>query len=103
MKQQEVSQFIIVPPLSRRDWIFKAREVFTDHLARQFPQYSFEVAPIAPVQEDEDFGIIPIMNFVTPDGDSFMCQPVERWVFREIADACRRFRAPDPRYPSAPS
>jgi hypothetical protein len=93
MKQQEVSQFIIVPPLSRRDCIFKAREVFTDHLARQFPQYSFEVAPIAPVQDDEDFGIIPIMNFVTLDGDSFMCKPVPKWVFVEITDACRRFDA----------
>jgi hypothetical protein len=93
MNQQEVSQFIIVPPFNQRDRIFDGREILTDYLARQFPRYSFEIAPIAPVQDDEDFSVIPIMNFVTPDGDSFMCKPVERWVFAEIADACRRFGA----------
>lgn len=93
MNQQEVSQFIIVPPLSRRDAIVRSREVFADYLARQFPQYSFDVAAIAPVQDEEDFGVIPIMNFVTPDGDSLMCKRAPRWIFGEIAAACRRFDA----------
>lgn len=91
MNQQEVSQFIIVPPLSRRDAIVRSREVFADYLGKQFPQYSFDVATIAPVQDEEDFGVIPIMNFVTPDGDSFMCKRAPRWIFIEIAAACRRF------------
>lgn len=93
MRQQEVSQFIIVPPLSRRDAIVRSREAFADYLAGQFPQYSFDVAAIAPVQDEEDFGIIPIMNFVTPDGDSLMCKRAPSWIFSEIADACRQFDA----------
>lgn len=91
MTQQEVSQFIIVPPLSRRDAIVRSRGALADYLAGQFPQYSFDVAAIAPVQDEEDFGIIPIMNFVTPDGDSFTCKQPPRWIFGEIVTACWRF------------
>lgn len=91
MKQQSVTQFIIVPPISRLAQIVAHREVLADWLTKRFPRYSFEIAGLAPIQDDEHFVVIPIMNFQSPDGDSFMCMKPETWLMADIAKACAEF------------
>jgi len=86
-----VSQFIIVPPAGRSRDLVRCKELFKAHLMRQFPRYSFDVASVAVLEDDHHFVIIPIMNYVTPDGDSYLCQEPSRSVIAEISEACAGF------------
>ncbi|TRC78547.1 hypothetical protein FJV80_24715 [Mesorhizobium sp. WSM4310] len=92
MRQEEVKQFIIVAPTSRKNEIACCRERLADYLARCFPRYALDVAKLAPVRDEDHFIPIPVMSYRPPDGDSLMCKPVEKWVLREIADACADFK-----------
>jgi len=87
----QVSQFIIVPPAGRSRELVRCKELFASYLMRRFPRYSFDVAAVAVLEDDDHFVVIPIMNYVTPDGDSYMCQEPSRSVMAEISEACAGF------------
>lgn len=91
MKQQDVKQYIIVPPASRLGEFSQCRHRFADWLAKRYPRLTFEVAMMAPIQDDDHFIAIPIMNFISPDGDSFMCKEPDRWLVNEIVATCAEF------------
>lgn len=86
-----VSQFVIVPPAGRSRELLRCQELFKTYLMRRFPRYSFDVAMVAVLEDDDHFVVIPIMNYVTPDGDSYMCQPPSRSTIAEISEACASF------------
>jgi hypothetical protein len=88
---REVLAFIIVPPFQQRAAVAAAKERFEDYLSRRFPGYDMKVGPFAPVGDDEDFCILPVMNYPGPNGESFMCEPPKRWFLQEIAAACQEF------------
>lgn len=92
MTQREVSHFLVVPPMKRLDEFVNCRDRLADWLGKRYPRYTFEVAGLAPIQDDERFVIIPIMNYVSPDGDSLMCAQPQAWLMNEIARACDEFR-----------
>lgn len=89
--EREVLEFIIVPPFERRAAVAAVKERLEHHLICRFPGYGFKVGPFAPVGDDEEFCVLPIMNFLGDDGRSYMCLPPKRWFVQEIADACREF------------
>jgi hypothetical protein len=89
--EREVLEFIVVPPYARRTEIFDSRERMEAYLGDRFPGYSFKIARLGPVGEDDDFCVIPIMNFLGDDGHSYMCNEPKPWFIAEIAAACRRF------------
>ncbi|MGO8368906.1 hypothetical protein ACC808_10720 [Rhizobium ruizarguesonis] len=89
--EREVLEFIIVPPFEQRAAVAAAKERFENYLANRFPGYSFRVGPFAPVGDEEEFSVLPLMNFPGDDGKSYMCTPPKRWFLHEIADACRQF------------
>ncbi|GAA4180442.1 hypothetical protein [Shinella granuli] len=91
--EQEVLEFIIVPPYARRSEIFAAKERMEAYLGNRFPGYSFRLARLGPVGDDDDFCVLPIMNFLGDDGRSYMCAPPKLWFMAEIAAACREFDA----------
>jgi len=91
-RQREVSQLIIVAPAVRRGALFQCRDQFTDYLTRRFPAFTFDLARLSPIEDDEHFLVIPIMSYVTPDGDSYMCKPAPQWLLNEIAAACEDFK-----------
>ncbi|MGO4641679.1 hypothetical protein AB4Z43_24880 [Mesorhizobium sp. 2RAF45] len=91
-RQEEVKQFIIVAPASRKNEIALCRERLADYLARRFPRYAFDIAKLAPVQDEDHFIPIPIMSYRSPDGDNLICKPVDKWVVSEIAEACADFK-----------
>lgn len=91
--EREVLEFIIVPPYARRSEIFASKERMEAYLGNRFPGYGFKVARLGPVGDDEDFCILPIMNFLGDDGHSYMCSPPKPWFVCEIAAACREFDA----------
>lgn len=91
MGNRDVVEFIIVPPFSRRDEIGRARERLQHFLSAKFPGYTFKVPGFVPVGEEDEFTVMPIMNFCGDDGKSYMCTPPKRWFVAEIAAACDEF------------
>lgn len=91
--EQEVVEFIVVPPYARRSEIFAAKERMEAYLANRFPGYSFKIARLGPVGEDDDFCILPVMNFIDGEGMSGMCAPPKSWFMAELSAACREFDA----------
>ncbi|MBY5917319.1 hypothetical protein HFO77_23275 [Rhizobium leguminosarum] len=89
--EREVLEFIIVPPFEQRAAVAAAKERFESYLGNRFPGYRFKVGPFAPVGDEEEFSVLPVMNFPGDDGKSYMCTPPKRWFLQEIADACRDF------------
>lgn len=89
--EKEVLEFIIVPPYARRSDIFAAKERMEAYLGNRFPGYSFKIARLGPVGDDEDFCILPVMNFIDGEGVSRMCNAPKPWLVAEIGAACREF------------
>jgi hypothetical protein len=93
MKSDEVLEFIVVPPYHKRDKVAAARLPLSDFLSRRFRGFSFRVAGFAPLgsYEDDDFHVLPVMNFIDDEGVERMCKPPQGWIVSEIAQACRDF------------
>jgi hypothetical protein len=97
MNEREVTEFIIVPPYNDRDAICRAKERFTAFLAARFPGYAFKVVPVAPVDDEEDFTVIPVMNFVDDEGRMQMCVYPKLWLMADIGRTCQEFDLGEPR------
>jgi len=91
--EKEVLEFIVVPPYARRSEIFAAKERMEAYLGNRFPGYSFKVARLGPVGDDDDFCILPVMNFIDGEGLSRMCTPPKSWFVAEVSKACQEFDA----------
>lgn len=91
--EKEVLEFIIVPPYARRSEIFAAKERMEAYLGNRFPGYSFKIARLGPVGDDDVFCVIPVMNFMDGEGISRMCTPPKSWIIAEISSACHEFDA----------
>lgn len=89
--EQDVLEFIIVPPYERRAAIFASKERMEAYLGNRFPGYSFKIARLGPVGDDEDFCILPVMNFIDGEGVSRMCTPPKPWFMANVILACREF------------
>ncbi|OCJ05286.1 hypothetical protein A6U87_14880 [Rhizobium sp. AC44/96] len=89
--EKDVLQFVIIPPYEQRAAVAAAKERFEHYLGNRFPGYGFKVGPFAPVGEEDEFCVLPIMNFLGDDGKSYMCNQPKRWLLQEIAAACRQF------------
>jgi hypothetical protein len=89
--ERQVLEFIIVPPFEQRAAVAAAKERLEHYLICRFPGYRFKVGPFAPVGDDEEFCVLPLMNFVGDDGKSYMCVPPKRWLLLDIAVACKEF------------
>lgn len=87
----EVLKFIVVPPFDDREKVAAVKERLETHLARKFPGYSFKVSGFVPIGNDDDFSIVPLMNYLDDQGKSRMCAPPKRWLLGEIAEECRAF------------
>lgn len=87
----EVLEFIIVPPFDDREKVSAGKDRLEAHLARKFPGYRFKVSGFVPVGNDDDFAILPLMNYLDDQGKSRMCAPPKRWFLGEIAEECRAF------------
>lgn len=88
---REVLEFVIVPPYEQRSALGAAKERFEHYLANRFRGFTFKLGPFAPVGDDGDFQVLPIMNFVGDDGKARMCEKPSTWLLREITAACREF------------
>ncbi|MGQ3213810.1 MAG: hypothetical protein ACT6U0_09895 [Shinella sp.] len=89
--EKDVLEFIIIPPYARRSKVFASKERMEAYLGNRFPGYSFKVARLGPVGDDDDFCILPVMNFLGDDGHSYMCNEPKSWFLADIASACREF------------
>lgn len=91
--EKEVLEFIIVSPYERRSETFAAKERMEAYLGNRFPGYSFKIARLGPVGDDDDFCILPVMNFIDGEGVSRMCTPPKSWFMAEVSKACQEFDA----------
>lgn len=92
----DVSEFVIVPPASELRSILAAKEQVIAYLAGKFPGYGFQISPMGPVDAGSDFMVIPIMGFITDDGQGQMCNPAPRWLLNAIGAAMVSFKASKP-------
>lgn len=88
---KEVLEFIIVPPYEDREKVAEAKDRLEDYLSRKFPGYKFRVSGFVPIGDDEDFAIVPIMNYLGEDGKAYMCSQPKAWFMTDILRACRDF------------
>lgn len=88
---REVLEYIIVPPNERASEVAASAERLKDHLSRKFPGYSFKVSGFVPVGDEDEFCVVPVMNYLSPEGRSLMCEQPSRWFMADIAQACRDF------------
>lgn len=95
---QEVLEFIIVPPYEKTAQVSRSADRMKDYLRRRFPGYSFRISEFAPVGDGEEFCVVPIMNYLDPDGKMRMCEHPSRWFMIEIAQACREVGLNGKRY-----
>ena len=91
MIEKEVTEFVIVPPYVEQHSILAAKERLEHYLSQRFPGYTFRLAKFAPVGDEDDFCVVPIMGFIGDDGDMRMCVEPKRWLVGEIMEACREF------------
>ncbi|MBX4870614.1 hypothetical protein HJA85_27215 [Rhizobium bangladeshense] len=89
--ERDVVEFIIVPPFAQRAAVAAAKDRLAAYLENRFRGYTFRVGPFAPVGDEEEFCVVPLMNFVGDDGKSYMCTRPNRWLLMDIAEACRSF------------
>ena len=89
--EREVLSFIIVPPYEKRAHVVASKERFEAYLVSRFPGYDFTVGPFAPVGDENQFCVLPVMNFAGDDGNSYMCVPPKSWFISDIEQACREF------------
>lgn len=99
--EQDVLEFIIAPPYERRAAIFASKERMEAYLENRFPGYSFKIARLGPVGDDEDFCILPVMNFLGDDGKSYVCNEPKSWFIGDVAASCRSFAASPEHYCNA--
>jgi len=91
---QDVTQFIVIAPASMGKAVEYAEQRITDRLARSFPDYEFQLEPYGPFAEAVSFAVVPIMNQkgrAGPNGEMYMCRPLEPWVIPAIKDVLREF------------
>ncbi|MGI8390511.1 hypothetical protein [Brucella anthropi] len=88
---REVLEYIIVPPYERASEVAASAERLKDHLSRKFPGYSFKVSGFVPVGDEDEFCVVPVMNYLSPEGRSLMCEQPSRWFMADIAQACKNF------------
>jgi len=91
--EQDVLEFIIVPPYERRAAIFASKERMEAYLGNRFPGYSFKIARLGPVGDDDDFCVLPVINFIDGEGVSRMCNQPKSWLIADIGAACGEFDA----------
>lgn len=91
---QEVSEFIVVAPGSMGKAVEYAETRIRERLGRSFPDYDFRIEPFGPFAEPESFAVIPIMSqrgSAGPNGEMYMCKPLQAWVIPAIKDVLREF------------
>lgn len=91
MIEREVTEFAVIPPYAERHLVEAAKERMKHYLERRFPGYTFRIAPFAPVGDEGDFCVVPIMGFVGDDGESRLCDEPECCLVSDIHQACRDF------------
>lgn len=89
--EHDVLEFIIVPPYARRATTVASKERMEAYLGNRFRAYTFRVAAFAPVDGEDSFSVLPVMNFIDDEGRMLMCAEPRTWVMREIAAACDDF------------
>jgi len=89
--EREVLEFVIVPPYNDRRAIFEARERLSCFLQQKFPGYTFTIVAVAPVDDEDEFNVVPVMSFVDDTGRMRMCIYPKIMFMADIAAACRTF------------
>lgn len=91
MIEREVTEFVVVPPYAERHLVEAAKERMKHYLENRFPGYTFRIAQFAPVGDEGDFCVVPMIGFVGDDGKSRLCDQPKRWLVLDIQQACREF------------
>lgn len=91
MRLKEVTQFFIIPPADKRTIIVQSKEQFEDFMLRQFPGHIFHLTDISHNFEEDEFTVIPLINYIDGEGNSRMCEKPEQVLIDMIVTSCRKF------------
>jgi hypothetical protein len=91
MIEREVTEFVVVPPYAERHVVEAAKERMKHYLENRFPGYTFRISEFAPVGDEGDFCVVPMMGYIGDDGKSRWCEEPKRWLVSDIVQACSDF------------
>ncbi len=101
--EREVLEFIIVPPFNERASIYNDREKLSGFLRTKFPGYAFTVVAVAPVDDEDEFNVIPVMSFLDDEGRMRMCVYPSLLLMGAIARECETFMDAQRKHPNVQS
>ena len=88
---REVSEFVVVLPTKCRAGGALVERVRAT-LERAFPHYRFRLTDDGPMQDEEEFQVLPIMGAVGEGADPdevYLCKPLDPMVIPQILDALK--------------
>lgn len=91
MTEREVRDFVIVSPYAKRVEVIAAKERLQDYMSRRFPKFKFTVALCAPIDDRDEFAVIPVIGVIGNKGKCDLCEKPKPWLISELTIACAEF------------
>lgn len=85
---RSVTTFIIIPPLELAQQIAASKARFEGFLSQKFPGYEFNVSEYMDFGADDDFVVLPMMNYIDEGGISRMCEKPSREFIEDVIAMC---------------
>lgn len=88
---RSVTTFIIIPPRELAQQVAGSKRRLEGLLSRKFHGYVFNVSDYMDFGADEDYVVLPIMNYIDDSGKSRMCEKPALPLLQSIVNTCRSF------------
>ena len=86
---RSVTTFIIIPPLELAQQVAASKARLEGFLSQKFHGYVFNVSDYMDFGADDDYVVLPMMNYIDDGGKSRMCEKPSRELIDDIAISCR--------------
>ena len=91
---REVSSFVVVFPTRLTLEPVEKKRALLDALKRGYPHYHFQAMDGRALEDDEDFGVIPVVGVAgssTSDPDEiYLCKPLDPRVIPDLTRALKQ-------------
>lgn len=88
---RSVTTFIIIPPLELAQQVAASKARLEGFLSQKFPGYAFNISDYMDFGADDDFVVLPIMNYIDEGGKSRMFEKPDLTLLNEIGNVCYKF------------
>lgn len=85
---RSVTTFIIIPPLELAQQVAASKVRLEGFLSQKFPGYIFNISDYMDFGADDDYVVLPMMNYIDDGGKSRMCEKPARELIEDIIGTC---------------